>query len=468
MVVCPSCGANLKFSPEKQKMCCEFCESEFDPEEFNEQGGAEEQQVMEETLAPEEAMEVTIFTCPQCGGELMSVDENTAAAFCSFCGASTILESRIAKEKRPKYIIPFAITKEQCKEAYMKMVSGSIYAPKELKDEKYIDSFRGIYMPYWTYDISQKGEVTIKGETSSRKGDYIVTKHYDLKGNIDAEYDGISYDASSSFSDDISERIAPFDTNKQIDFGNSYMSGYYADIADVGKTVYENDARLLAYDMSLDNIKKEFKEYTVKDTKSGIKARVDKVDYTMFPVWFMSYRNKDRVAYAIVNGQTGKVVADMPIDIKKYLISSGGLAIVIFILLNIFSIITPRALVVLGGILMGMVYFINMSQRKKINKKDLGIDDKGLKSVKSTLKENSNAEVMEGSEKISLILAVVVVGVAALMWLFKPVSDIPYYVCTYFEAIIFAMNFKVTLEKYNKLVTRKLPQFDRKGGDDRA
>ena len=35
MIVCPSCGANLKFDPQKQRMLCEFCGSDFDPKEFD-------------------------------------------------------------------------------------------------------------------------------------------------------------------------------------------------------------------------------------------------------------------------------------------------------------------------------------------------------------------------------------------------------------------------------------------------
>ena len=93
----------------------------------------------------------------------MSTD-NTIADFCSFCGASTVLESRISKELRPGYIIPFSKTKQDCKNQYKKMMKRAWFAPKELKDEKYIDGFRGIYMPYWAYHVSQKGPVVLRGE----------------------------------------------------------------------------------------------------------------------------------------------------------------------------------------------------------------------------------------------------------------------------------------------------------------
>lgn len=54
---------------------------------------------------------------------------------------------------------------------------------------------------------------------------------------------------------------------------------------------------------------------------------------------------KDRVAYATVNGQTGLVVADIPIDPKRYLLGSLLLAIPIFALLAWSAFLQPSSLV---------------------------------------------------------------------------------------------------------------------------
>ena len=94
------------------------------------------------------------------------------------------------------------------------MMKRAWFAPKELKDEKYIDGFRGIYMPYWAYHVSQKGPVVLRGEKSKRRGDYIYTDHFSINGDMDCQYKGISFDASSSFDDNISEAIAPYDVKK--------------------------------------------------------------------------------------------------------------------------------------------------------------------------------------------------------------------------------------------------------------
>ncbi len=507
MIVCPSCGANLKFNPKTQRMQCDFCGSDFDPKEFEVQHDAQEQTVAtqemsDDTEADEDTYNVTIFTCPQCGGELMSVDDNTAAAFCSFCGASTILNARIAKEKRPEYIIPFSKTKEECKEAYMRLVKKALFIPKEYTSRECIDGFRGIYMPYWSYDVEQKGPVRLKGETSHRRGDYIITDHYDLKGNLDASYEGISFDASSSFSDSISEALAPFDVTKRVPFMPSYMSGYYADTADVDKEVYSRHASGTAYDISRDRIlaeTREFRKYSIKDENrpEGKRApggcfdsRTVKGHASMYPIWFMSYRNGDRVTYATVNGQTGKVAADLPIDFKKYLIWSAALAALIFAALNMMVVLKPSVLLVIASILTVIVFLINGMQRADIEKAITGEDDRGLQYIKNKVRlsrtQNGKKSFMEnkgqlpGKEEIPetkmdtleccmLFAGIISVAVAVMMIFFlKIVRDEPYYVMCIIDAVIFMLSFKYTLRNYNLMATRRLPQFDRKGGDDRA
>ena len=80
----------------------------------------------------------------------------------------------------------------------MKMMGKAVCAPKELKSEKHINEFRGIYMPYWLYNVQQGGaDVQLKGTTEKRKGDYIITSHYNLALDMNADYNGIAYDASS-------------------------------------------------------------------------------------------------------------------------------------------------------------------------------------------------------------------------------------------------------------------------------
>lgn len=396
MFACKNCGGNVKYDIASGQLCCEYCHSLFDPYAYEDK--ISDAQVQKD-------FDATIFTCPQCGGEILSTDD-TAAGFCSFCGASTVLYSRIAKEHKPAYIIPFAKTKDDCKQAYSSLMKKAIFAPKELKDSKFIDGFRGIYMPYWTYYVTQNAPLSIDGEKSHRRGDYIITQHYKLGGNLDAYYKGLSYDASSSFEDNLSETLAPYDVKNMKRFTPAFLSGFYADTADLPSRVYENDAKQAAYDNTIKDIKKvpAFQGITMKNTKNLtpyiLGTTIRQADYSMFPVWFMSYRNNDRVAYATVNGQTGKVVADIPISIGKFMLGSLIAAIPVYIILCMLTVLTPGWTLTLVGILALIANFIYSRELASIAVHEASEDDKG-----KIVKENPDALIEFDNKKRAKAMA---------------------------------------------------------------
>lgn len=440
MYACPNCGGNLKFDIPSQQLACEYCQTQADPYSFEDKD--------EKNFANKD-YEVTVFSCPQCGGEIVSTD-NSAAEFCTFCGASTILHSRLRNEKRPNYIIPFKKTKEDCKKEYSALMKKAIFAPDALKDPKYIDGFRGIYMPYWAFYVEQQGDFQLSGSRTRRRGDYIITDHYNLKGDIDAYYKGLSYDASSSFDDNISEKLAPFDVKGMKAFTPAFLSGFYADTADVDSEEYRVEAENFATEESAKIIRSnpEFAGMAISGSlgASALGTHTKEVDSTMFPVWFMSYRNAGRVAYATVNGQTGKVVTDLPVDTRKYLWGSLVLAIPLFILLNLFFTLMPSTLLIITTVLAGIALAIYFSELGAIKKK----------------------KKLEKKKDIGLITAIAALILGIGITILQPVSDLFYYGGALVSLVGIFVTIKDIMYYYNIMTTRRLPQFDRTGGDDRA
>ncbi len=532
MYECPNCAGNLQFDIDCQQLLCRHCNTTVDPYSFQKEKDAEE--------ATE--YDVTVFSCPQCGGTILSED-TTAATFCSFCGASTILDSRIKKERRPARIIPFTRTKEDCKKAYAKMMRRAIFAPGELKKAEHIDKFRGIYMPYWIFSFENKGEISFNGTRSHQRGDYLHTKHYTLQSYVDASYQGISYDASAAFSDNLSSAIAPFDLTQEKPFTPSFLSGFYADTSDVDKWVYQGEAQDMALEDGFRYISKNsvcrwhhVADKNESSLKNALRPECTSHDLVMLPVWFLSYRNGDRVAYAVVNGQTGKAAADLPVDRKKYIIGSLLLALPIFILFNLFFTVKPDILLWLSLLLAFICGVISSVQMSHIRRKDSGEDDRGLvhKNSKATgwvnyadtgRRKKSMGSAMGGIlfTIVSTILAVMILpnfliaelarggkgavtGVAALILfagimmgpkikklnismkdmlsglakpaavilfsllilLIHPASDLYYYGGVIAALCVVIWNLLDIIGRYNVLATRKLPQFNRRGGDDNA
>ncbi|MCI8887723.1 MAG: hypothetical protein HFG70_06520 [Hungatella sp.] len=378
MYECPNCGGNLKFDILRQQLSCDYCGTQADPYSFYKEKDAQEKVSGEE-------YEATVFTCPQCGGQIVSED-TTAATFCSFCGASTILDSRVEKQRRPQIIVPFTKTKEDCRASYKKMLRRAFFAPGELKDERFIEKFRGIYMPYWVYSFEKKGPVAFPGEKTYRRGSYLITDHYRISCELEEAYKGLAYDASASFSDALSGAIAPFDLRKGKEFVPSFLSGFYADTSDVEKYVYLQDAQdFVIRDggsiLARNPVCRKYHagqgngEYAFR---SALRPSSRNVELAMVPVWFLSYRKGDRVSYAVVNGQTGKAAAHLPVDMKRYGIGSFLLAAPLFFLLNLFLTITPGTLLFLSMVLAVLCMGISNSQMTHILEREPGEDRKDL------------------------------------------------------------------------------------------
>ena len=76
---CPGCGGTLRFDIQKQKLVCEYCDSEYDAESIEEVRSADEKLVING-----ESMEAKIFKCPNCGAEVFATDLD-AVEYCSYC-----------------------------------------------------------------------------------------------------------------------------------------------------------------------------------------------------------------------------------------------------------------------------------------------------------------------------------------------------------------------------------------------
>ncbi|OON86254.1 hypothetical protein BXO88_08220 [Oribacterium sp. C9] len=413
MYECPSCGGDLRFDIPSQMLRCEHCESTFDPYSVERDQDAEERtlelnkdevtgrdsgeasaEITEQKTAgdmdPQDAgeknrgLQVTIFTCRSCGAEISSTNLS-AAGFCSYCGQPAVFSSRVSNERRPEKIIPFKIDKSTCKEMFTARMKGALYAPKDLADPEALSGFVGIYMPYWVYGFSVGPQAVIPVSRTKTQGRYEITDKYNLTMDIDGKFDGIAFDASSSFNDHIAEVIAPYDAKDMIEFTPSFLCGFYADVPDVPSITYKDDAEVYVLKHTFESIDKECKKKgfdrdslgNVSSAEGMVNLKYEGEKEAMLPVWFLTYRKGDRICYSVMNGVTGKLSADIPVDFKKFYITSFLLSIPIFIMLNMQFTVQPKAVLIFSLIMALITGILYMIEIDKIEKKEDPREDQG-------------------------------------------------------------------------------------------
>jgi hypothetical protein len=73
---------------------------------------------------------------------------------------------------------------------------------------------------------------------------------------------------------------------------------------------------------------------SVSVKNADFRALKEKWSYTLLPVWTITYKAKNgKIYYFSMNGQTGKVYGELPIDYKKISLVSGIVSLVTLVIL---------------------------------------------------------------------------------------------------------------------------------------
>jgi hypothetical protein len=131
-------------------------------------------------------------------------------------------------------------------------------------------------------------------------------------------FENIPVDGSSKMPDDLMESIEPFRFDEAVDFQTAYLSGYLADKYDVTKeqSIDRANQRVkVSCEDTLRNTVTGFETVTTKD--SFVQTTNGVAKYALYPVWILNTVYKNEKLTFGLNGQTGKIVGNIPVSKAK-------------------------------------------------------------------------------------------------------------------------------------------------------
>lgn len=312
---CPTCGAALMYDPETGKMKCESCNNLYETYELSTDYVRRGEKEVDEYAATSETtsdvMDFNIYSCTACGAEIM-VNDVEVSTFCSYCGQPTLIFSRIESRRKPRYILPFTVTKEKAVSLIKEQFDNGYFVPDDIRNVK-MERVRGIYIPYWLYDIHYEDLEILQGTVGSGKN--ASTYFYSRKAECDFEH--LAIEASKQLNDTISRKLNPYHTAYMKDFSIEYLSGFYADHYSVKTDKLKGQAIMRAQSTFENEIKRSIPAHDVRVLKKKPTFEITNEEYALFPAWFLTFRNNNRPYTLLVNGQTEKVIGSVPYDRKK-------------------------------------------------------------------------------------------------------------------------------------------------------
>ena len=336
---CPSCTAPLRYDGASGRLVCDYCGSSFSVQEidalYSEDESAAAASLNEgrsETASPEDygctdewgsdADNLVVYNCPSCGAQLFC-DINTAATSCPYCGNHTVIPGKFEGSLKPEYLIPFKLSKDDAVSALKQYYKGKKLLPDEFAEENHIEEIKGVYVPFWLYDGRASADVSMEGTrstvTSNGRERITVTEYFNIRRSGYVNFNRIPADASSKMPDAHMDAIEPFDYSDLTDFSTAYLPGFLCDKYDQSAEICMPRAVKRAKNTAVDLMKNDVRGYSTL-TVRGSSANVSNVKfhYALLPVWMLSTTYNGSSYLFAMNGQTGKLIGDLPVSKSKY------------------------------------------------------------------------------------------------------------------------------------------------------
>ena len=315
----------MKFDIIEQSVVCGFCNNRYDPSELIDDGLSKDIDPGTISLVGDagtvDGEEYNAYSCNSCGGEIYT-EPTTSATICPFCGNPVAFRGRLTGLLMPDRIIPFKKDKVDALEGLDAHLKGN-FIPRGFKDDRKLEEVKGLYVPYWVYDADLRADIEYLGMKENillpgKEGDVVERKYYRVTRKGTIGFDHIPADASKKMPDDLMESIEPFDYGDAVDFNTSYLAGFVADRYDVEQEDASERVRKRMSEEVDDRFRSTASGYTTLTLKrADLETLNSNTDYVLYPVWMFNIDwNGKKYTYAM-NGQTGKVVGNIPLDKKK-------------------------------------------------------------------------------------------------------------------------------------------------------
>ena len=323
---CPSCGASIEFNPAVGKLKCPYCDFETDiavPED-------EEEKVVREMDFHEAeergnfdwGTEKKTVICETCAAETI-YDALQVADSCTYCGSHQVMEASTKNTLAPNAVCTFEVTDKQAGDHFYKWIKGRWFMPKAAKDSAKPDSFKGVYLPYWTFDSKTSSRYT------ARYGKHRTVRDKDGKTRIETDWysttgfyqefiDDHLVHATARYDRNMMRKIEPFNLLQNKSYKPEYLAGFLAERYSIGLEAGWNQAKQGIHDHLDSEITAKIRREKHADTVASLRFSTthDAITYKylMLPIWLSSFQYKDKVFHFMVNGQTGRVGGDTPIS----------------------------------------------------------------------------------------------------------------------------------------------------------
>jgi len=320
---CPNCGATVVYDPATRGMLCEFCgyKKELPPPDSEESISEIDFLSAQTKNSFDWGSKKKAILCSNCGGESI-YDVLETAGVCPFCGSTSVMPAATEDSLAPGGVCQFEIPMDKAGGLFSKWLKSKIFTPSAAKKQAKPDAFKGVYLPYWTFDSMTTSSFTGQAgyDRQVKRGDNYVTettwRH--VSGVYQEFIDDQLVVASKRHADSGVKKAEPFDFSRMVPYRPELVAGFIAERYSVGLQEGWTNAQEMIRNRLRSNIEGYIRQHWNANRAGSVQfsTQFDKITYKylLIPVWISSFIYKGKNYQFVVNGQTGKVGGKVPVS----------------------------------------------------------------------------------------------------------------------------------------------------------
>lgn len=291
---------------------------------------------MPETRAAAPPTDVLQLDCRTCGAALV-FEPHLRTAECPYCASPNVVERPPSPDRpRPALAVGFGVDRERALEIARRwLASRGPFAHSGLPKAA-LERTRGIYLPAYLYSAAATADYSAmigehytvtetytttdsKGRTTTHTRTRTETEWRSLAGRRETWEAEVIVSASSGLPNAELEAVEPFDLRVLRAYRSRIVAGWIAEEPSIDRASCLRTARA----ETLARLEREVQAFLPGDSQRAVETRVrvdeESAELALLPIWVLAVRYaEDRDPLRLViNGQTGKTAARVPLSAPK-------------------------------------------------------------------------------------------------------------------------------------------------------
>ncbi|HIP70099.1 MAG TPA: TFIIB-type zinc ribbon-containing protein [Anaerolineae bacterium] len=321
---CPNCGGETAYSADNGGLTCTYCGYYEPPKQKVVGKQADEFEFTAETMervAHGWGVERKELVCNVCAARTtISTDELTHT--CPFCGSNQVIQVKVPQDVlRPRFLIPFKTTTDQCRQISAEWLESSWMIPRGLRHLARKAEYTPIYIPFWTFDAVTDAawRAEVAHTKTYRSGGKTRTKTVWKweSGRAHLNIDDMLVTGTNKLSQLLLQRLRGYNLHELVPYDATYLAGLKAQAYDVNL----EDAWEVARRRMREQTKKACKSQASNRRMRNFSMNLDFEDeswrYILLPLYLTTYQYDGRAWQIMINGQNGVIAGQRPVAWRR-------------------------------------------------------------------------------------------------------------------------------------------------------